>query len=276
MSDRDSNRDPGGRSNGGADGGDQPAAGFITRTAPVFDTVEQERTHRLERLAGVCRLFGRAGYSEGLLGHVTVRDPEFPDRLWANPMGVSFSRMRVSDIVQIDHEGRLLQGDRPVNPVGVLLHAAVHRARPDVVAMCHAHSTYGSAWSSFAHPVEPITQDTAVFFGRQAIITEPRVARDAAQADLFAAAFGDKLVAIQSGHGIFTTGHTIDEAAWWFMSMDRACQVQLLARAAGEPERWPDEMAAGLSRGLGSPEFGWLSFQTVWDEIVDSDPDLFD
>ncbi|MGH1493545.1 MAG: class II aldolase/adducin family protein [Acidimicrobiales bacterium] len=251
-------------------------SGFITRTAPVFDTVEEERTHRLQRLAGVCRVFGREGYSEGLLGHVTVRDPEHPEHLWANPMGISLGRMRVSDLVLVDHEGNLLQGDRPVNPVGVLLHAAVHRARPDVIAMCHAHSTYGSAWSSFGQPVDPITQDTAIFFEQQAIITEPRVAFNAAQADEFAAAFGDKKVAIQSGHGIFTTGRTIDEAAWWFMSMDRACQVQLLAKAAGTPLQWPAEAARGLGKGLGSPEFGWLSFQTVWDEIVDSDPDLFD
>lgn len=254
----------------------QPQArGFITHTAPVFDSVAEERAHRLERLAGVCRLFGRAGFSEGLLGHVTVRDPEHLDRLWANPMGIAFSRMRVSDLVQIDHDGNLLHGDRPVNPVGVLLHAAVHRARPDVVAICHAHSTYGSAWSAFGRPVAPVTQDTAVFFEQQAVITEPRVARDATQADLFAAAFGDKRVAIQSGHGIFTTGTTIDEAAWWFVSLDRACQVQLLVEAAGQAERWPDEMARGLSRGLGSPEFGWLSFQPMWDEIIESDPDLF-
>ncbi len=66
------------------------------------------------------------------------------------------------------------------------------------------------------------------------------------------------------------------------MSMDRACEVQLLVEAAGagsdgpEAKRWPEEMARGLSRGLGSPEFGWLSFQPMWDELVETDPDLFD
>jgi len=263
------------------DTGSTRAGGFITRTPPEFDTIEEERRHRLERLAGVCRVFGRAGFSEGLLGHVTVRDPEHDDRLWANPMGVSFGRMRVSDLVQIDHEGNLLVGDRPVNPVGVLLHAAVHRARPEVVGVCHAHSTNGSAWSTFARPVEPLTQDCAVFFERQAIITEPRVAFDAATADRFAAAFGSHTAAIQAGHGIFTVGETIDEAAWWFLAFDKACQVQLLAEAAaagvGErPQLWPEEGARGLARGLGSPDFGWLSFQNTWDEIVESDPDLLD
>ena len=254
----------------------RPTSGFITRTAPQFDTVEEARTHRLQRLAGVCRIFGRAGFSEGLLGHITVRDPGDHDTLWANPMGISFNRMRTSDLVQIDHEGNLLHGDRPVNPVGVLLHAAVHRARPEVVGVCHAHSTFASAWSAFARPVEPITQDTAVFFEQQAIITEPRVAMDAAQADEFAAAFGSSRVALQAGHGLFTTGLTVDEAAWWFLAMDKACHVQLLAQAAGKPERWPDQLARRLAAGLGSPEFGWLSFQTVWDEIIDSDPQLLD
>ncbi|MGF1597240.1 MAG: class II aldolase/adducin family protein [Acidimicrobiales bacterium] len=249
---------------------------FLTRRPPTFDSVEEERRHSLERLAGVCRVFGRAGFSEGLLGHVTVRDPEYHDRLWANPLGVSFNRIRVSDLVQADHEGNILVGDRPVNPIGLLLHAAVHRARPEISAVCHAHSTYGSAWSTFGRPLQPLTQDMCVFHEDQAVITEPRIAMNAEQADQFAAAFGDKKVAIQTGHGLFTTGRTVDEAAWWFIGLDKACHVQLLAQAAGTPEEWPHEAALGTRRGLGSPEFGWLSFQPLWDELVESDPDLFD
>lgn len=248
--------------------------GFITRTRPIFDDVAEQRTHDLARLAGVCRIFGRLGFSEGLLGHVTVRDPEHADRFWANPLGISFNRIRVADLVQVDHHGNLLVGERPVNPVGLLLHAAVHKARPDVNAVCHAHSTYGSAWSAFATPVAPITQDLCVFHDDQAIIREPRVAMNEAQADQFAEAFGDKRIGIQVGHGIFSTGGTIDEAPWWFIGMDKACHVQLLAQAAGDYEVWPPEVALGIRAGLGSPEFGWLSFQTLWDEIVDDCPDF--
>jgi ribulose-5-phosphate 4-epimerase/fuculose-1-phosphate aldolase len=251
-------------------------AGFRTRTQPVFERVEDERRHRIERLAGACRIFGRFGHSVGLLGHLTVRDPEHADRFWANPLGISFNRIRVSDIVQVDHTGRLTHGDTPVNPVGVLLHAAVHRARPEVVAVCHAHSVYGSAWSTFARPVDPITQDTAVFFEDQAIVTDPRLSFDSATADRFAAAFEDKRTAIQAGHGLFATGSSVDEAAWRFISLDKACHVQLLASAAGEPQRWPDEMARGLRRALGSPEFAWLSFQTLWDELLAEGTDFLD
>jgi ribulose-5-phosphate 4-epimerase/fuculose-1-phosphate aldolase len=255
----------------------EAAGRFATRTPPVFERVEGERRHRLERMAGVCRIFGSLGFSEGLLGHVTVRDPEYPDRLWANPLGISFNRIRVSDIVQVDHDGNLLQGTLPVNPVGLLLHSAVHRARPDVEAVCHAHSTFGSAWSAFGAPVAPITQDTCVFFEDQAIIREPRAVLDRAAADEWAAQLGHRRNAIQVGHGHFTTGRTVDEAAWWFIGLDKACHVQLLARAAGgDHEVWPADDARGIRNALGSAEFGWLSFQALWDEICDSDPDLFD
>ncbi len=224
----------------------------------------------------MCRIFGRLGFSEGLLGHITVRDPEFADLLWVNPMGVSFRKMTVSDLVQVTHSGEILVGTKPVNPVGILLHSAIHEARPEVVAICHVHSLHGKAWSTLGRVLDPITQDSCVFFERQALVREPRVALDRPSAAEFARAFGTAVVAIQPGHGVFTTGQSVDEAAWWFIGMERACQVQLMAEAAGTPELWPDQMARGLAAAQGAPAFGWLSFQPMWGDIVDSDPGLFD
>lgn len=249
---------------------------FATRSPPTFGSKAAERTHMLQRLAGTCRIFGRHGFSEGLLGHVTVRDPEHPDLLWVNPLGIAMRQIKVSHLLQADHHGTVMQGRGRVNPVGLLLHAAVHKARPEVAAVCHAHALHGSTWSSLERLLDPITQDACVFFDDQALIVEPRVAQDAAAAAQFAAAFGVKRVAIQSGHGIFTTGQSIDEAAWWFVLMNRCCEAQLLAEAAGSPKLWPAERARGVAAALGSPTFGWLSFQTLWDEIIASDPDLVD
>ena len=57
---------------------------------PTFATVEDERLHRKQKLAGALRIFGRVGFGEGVAGHITVRDPEFPDHFWVNPFGMSF------------------------------------------------------------------------------------------------------------------------------------------------------------------------------------------
>lgn len=169
-----------------------------------------------------------------------------------------------------------MRGSGIVNPVGLLLHTALHKARPDVAAVCHAHALHGSAWSSLERLLDPITQDACTFFEQQALIKEHRIVRAADDAAKFAAAFGDKRVAIHGGHGIFTTGKTIDEAAWWFVLLNRCCEAQLLAEAAGTPRQWPTEAARSIASTLGSSSFGWLSFQTLWDEIIASDPDLTD
>jgi ribulose-5-phosphate 4-epimerase/fuculose-1-phosphate aldolase len=253
---------------------DADAQALIAAQPPTFATVEKERRHRLERLAGVCRVFGRLGFSEGLLGHVTMRDPEHADRFWINPVGVSFRQMRVSHLVQVSHAGEVLIGNRPINPVGFRLHAAVHAARPEVNAVCHVHSLYGKAWSSLGRVLDPITQDSAVFFEQQALITTPRVALNEEQGKEFAVGFGDKRVAIQVGHGLFSTGRTVDEAAWWFIAMETSCQAQLLAEAAGTPVHWKPKQARMMVGALGTPEFGWASFQPFWDEVIVSDPDL--
>jgi len=247
---------------------------FVTRKPPQFDSKEAERHHGLQRLAAACRIFGARGYSEGLLGHITLRDPEFPDRFWVNRVGVPMRHIRVSDLVQVSHQGEIIQGQGPVNPAGLLLHIALHLARPEVNAICHAHALYGSSWAALGRLLDPITQDSCVFFERQALILAPRVVREAESARRFAAAFADKRVAIHAGHGIFTTGQTIDEAAWWFVHMNQCCDVQLRAEAAGAPLLYDPEDARWIASVLGAPLFGWLSFQTLWDEILLSDPDL--
>jgi ribulose-5-phosphate 4-epimerase/fuculose-1-phosphate aldolase len=115
-----------------------------------------------------------------------------------------------------------------------------------------------------------------VFFEQQALITtNPRVALTVEQGKDFAAQFGDKRVGIQIGHGLFSTGHTVEEAAWWFITMETSCHAQLLAEAAGTPELWEPEEARMMVSATGTPEFGWASFQPFWDEISESDPDLF-
>lgn len=58
--------------------------------------------------------------------------------------------------------------------------------------------------------------------------------------------------------------------------MARCCDDQLRAEAAGRPTSYSDEEARFLAGTLGSPRFAWLSFQTLWDDVVESDPGLLD
>ena len=245
---------------------------------PTFDTADAERRHRQERLVGALRIFGRLGFSEGVAGHITARDPERLDHFWVNPFGMNFRHVRVSDLILVSHEGEVVEGEGSVNRAAFVIHAAVHSARPDVVSAAHAHSLYGKAFSSLGRQLDPITQDACVFFEDHALVAEGggRVALDEESGRAIAKGLGECKAAIHQNHGLFTVGQTVDEAAWWFITMERSCQAQLIAEAAGTPIHVDSENARYTRDQTGFPFAGWFSFQPLWDDIARTDPELFD
>jgi ribulose-5-phosphate 4-epimerase/fuculose-1-phosphate aldolase len=81
---------------------------------------------------------------------------------------------------------------------------------------------------------------------------------------------------ILRNHGLLTVGTTVDSAAWWFLTMERSCQAQLLAMAAGPLVEISPESAALTQSQIGSEYLGWLSFQPLFDRIVREQPDIQD
>ncbi len=255
-----------------------PKTDLYANTPPVFDNVEAERLHRKQKLAGALRIFGRFGFGEGVAGHITVRDPEYPDMFWVNPLGVSFRHVKVSDLILCDHDGNVVYGKYRVNRAAYVLHSAIHEARPDIVAAAHSHSVYGKSFSSLGIQLAPLTQDSCAFYGDHVVIADHGgavVFEEQAGKD-FAAAFGGGKAAIHQNHGLFTVGETVDEACFWFCTMERNCRAQLAAMAAGDPIEIRHEYAQHTFDSAGSHFAGWFSFQPLWDEICRTDPDLFD
>lgn len=253
--------------------------GLYFPTPPVFETAAEERQHRKQRLAAVCRVFARFGYEYGFAGHVTVRDPEFTDRFWTNPFAMDFGRVRVSDLLLVDHAGTVIEGSWAVNRAGFVLHSAIHMEHPHVLASCHMHTVNGMAWASLGRPLDPITQTACGFYGDHAVITEEAgaVVVDKEAGKSVAAAFGANKAAIHQNHGLFTVGtHSVDEAAWWFIALERACEIQLKAEATGHPlKRVAPEAAEHSRKHLATPFMAWLHFQPIYDAVTRSDPDLF-
>ena len=243
----------------------------------TFATVEEERLHRKQKLAGALRIFGKLGFSEGVAGHITVRDPEFPELFWVNPFGMNFRHIKVSDLILVNHDGDVVYGEQPVNRAAFVLHAAIHAARPDVVAAAHAHSVYGKAFSSLGIPLAPITQDAAAFYDDHTLIADQggAVVFEIEAGRQFAAAFPTTKLAIHQNHGHFSVGGSVDEAAWWFITFERSAQAQLLAMAAGTPREMPAEYARYTREQTGYDLAGWFQFQPLWDDICRTDPDLF-
>lgn len=250
----------------------------VMELPPTFADVADERTHRKAKLAGALRIFGRLGFGEGVAGHITVRDPEFPDHFWVNPFGKSFRHIRSSDLILVNHDGDVVYGTSPVNRAAFVLHAAIHQARPEVIAAAHAHSPYGKSWSSLGRKLDPITQDACAFFEDHTVISEQggAVVLDIAAGREIASKFPKGKAAIHQNHGLFTVGSTVDEAAFWFITMERSCQAQLMAEAAGTPLLIADKAATYTRENTAHSIAGWFNFQPLWQEICHTDPQLFE
>jgi ribulose-5-phosphate 4-epimerase/fuculose-1-phosphate aldolase len=267
-----------------ADVAENPAGSVfaIGNTSPVTDafaqrSVEDERLHRKQRLAASFRLFSRFGFDEGVAGHITVRDPELTDHFWVNPFGMHFGHIRVSDLLLVRHDGTIAHGNKPLNAAAFAIHSQVHAARPDVVAAAHSHSLHGKAFSSLGRLLDPITQDACAFFGDHAVFNDyTGVVLDTEEGKRIAVELGEGKAVILRNHGLLTVGHSVDEAVWWFITMERSCQAQLLAEAAGTPIKIPDEMATMTQGQVGTHLAGWFSFQPLWDRITREQPDLFE
>jgi ribulose-5-phosphate 4-epimerase/fuculose-1-phosphate aldolase len=249
---------------------------------PTFSSLEEERYSRKVHLAAAFRMFSKAGLDEGVAGHVTARDPEHPDSYWVNPFGMHFSMIKQSDLVRVDHAGNVVEGDRAVNGAAVAIHCAVHAARPDVVAAAHAHGPYGKTLSSLEMTVEPLTQDSCAFYEDIGVHdTYTGVVLDAEEGRRIGQALGSHKAVILRNHGMLTVGESVDSAAWWFLTLERTSQSQLMAYSAaaglGAKPRLIGHDEATQTRGqVGFELAGWFQFQPIWERISRDNPDIFD
>jgi ribulose-5-phosphate 4-epimerase/fuculose-1-phosphate aldolase len=244
---------------------------------PKHETVEEERQHRKQRLAAGFRLFGKFGFEEGVAGHITARDPERLDHFWVNPFGMSFSHIRVSDLLLVNSRGEVVEGEGSVNTAAFAIHSTIHEARPDVMAAAHSHSLYGKAWSSLGKLLDPLTQDACAFYEDHALFDDyTGVVLDPEEGKRIAHALGDHKAVILRNHGLLTVGHSVEEAVWWFVTMERSCQAQLLADAAGTPVLIAPEMAELTRSQVGAHVSGYFNSKPLYDKIIREQPDLFD
>ncbi|KAL1875490.1 hypothetical protein VTK73DRAFT_10040 [Phialemonium thermophilum] len=243
---------------------------------PTFTDKYAEREWAKNHMAAAFRTFARLGWADGASGHISLRDPVDPKLFWINPYAMHFALIKPSDLILVDHEGKpQQQTTRKVNAAGFIIHSSIHKARPDLNAVCHMHSPYGRAWSTFGREIEMLNQDSCMFYndisvykGFGGIVFAPEEGKNIADA------MGPtKRNIILQNHGLLTAGQTVDEAAAFFIALERACEAQLLADAAaanGIPKNIVGhEEAEYTKKCSGSPACMFMQFAPEYDLTVE-------
>lgn len=241
-----------------------------------FENIHDERHERKLKLASAFRLFAYYGFDEGIAGHITVRDPEFEDTFWVNPFGIYFGSLCVSDLIRVDMDGTIVEGKHQVlNKAAFIIHSKIHQQRPEVNAVAHSHSMYGRIFSATGAMLRQLTIEAAPFYNDHVLFSEKGgVINELEEGALVAKALGDKKAMILRNHGLLTVGGTVDEAAWWFVAMERSCQAQLTLTSLGTAVEMSDEEARRGYAELGDSTAGWFQYQPLFQKIQKEQPDF--
>jgi len=179
-----------------------------------------------------CHILVSQKLDSGPFGNVSVRIPE-TNQYWINPSGVTFNQIKIDDVLRVDLDGNILEGNRQSHP-GEIIHRAIYRLRPDVSAIVHTHSDNTVVQSLLGIKIEPLTQLGASIHNDQGIYTGyTGPVRSSHEGILIAEALGNYSVVIAKNHGLFTASRTLQEALWDFIVCDKACQIQLQALQLG-------------------------------------------
>lgn len=182
-----------------------------------------------EELVLLARSLWREGYNDHLAGHITINRGD--GTLWCNPWMLTWEEVRPEQVIVIDLEGNVVEGDWPVPP-GIPLHLELHRARPDVQVAMHSHPLFGVVWADLREVPPILDQSSALGGGELVLVDEYGGTVNSANAAADAiASMGEADLALLAGHGVFVLGGTVRAVHQRAVALEQRCQRAWHARA---------------------------------------------
>ena len=221
-------------------------------------------------LASAYRLIAHFGMDDIIHTHLSARLPDEPDALLINRYGDLFREVTPERLVVIDHAGRQLRGEPArLNTAGLVIHTAVHGARPDAACVVHTHTVAGVAVSCLEEGLLPLNQTALMFHGGLAYHDFEGIALDRGEQQRLVAALGPAKAMILRNHGLLTVGATVGEAFSLMYGLEQSCRIQLALMATGRPLRWPSEAVMRRTAGQyaadpdGAADLEWAALRRL-------------
>jgi ribulose-5-phosphate 4-epimerase/fuculose-1-phosphate aldolase len=209
---------------------------------PVMPALTQR-----QELALLCRVLCRAGYDDRLGGHITVRQPD--DTLLVNPYGFTWDEVRAANLLRIDLDGKVLEGEYNVNS-GVGLHLALHEARADVIWAVHNHPQWGTIWADLQR-VPPAYDQSSAFVGDIAVVDEfAGLVADMDTARDVVGRMGGADIALLGNHGVLVLAPDVTQAALRALYLEWRCRNAWHVEAIGGGIPIRPEVHENLSRHM--------------------------
>ena len=188
------------------------------------------------KLAACYRIFDYMGWSEMIYNHITVKVPGPEQHFLINPFGLHYSEVKASNLVKVDIDGNIVEDtDYAVNPAGILIHTAIHAARPDIQCIAHTHTNAGMAVACTQEGLRTDNFYSVLMYNQVAYHDFEGITVLDDEKPRLVANLGDKSLMILRNHGLLAGGRTIPEAFQNLWSIERACQVQVTIDSTDRP-----------------------------------------
>ncbi len=198
------------------------------------------------QLAAAYRLIDHFGWTELIYGHLTARVPGEAPHFLINPYGLNYDEVTASNLVKIDLDGKIVEpSEHPVNYAGFVIHSAIHMAHAERhKVVMHTHTRAGMAVCALKDGLLPVSMVATAFHGKLSYHDYEGPSLDLDERDRLLGNLGNNQAMMLRNHGLLTTGRSVPEAFLRLYRLERACQIQLDAAAAGTLNVLGDNLAA--------------------------------
>ncbi len=200
-----------------------------------------------QKLIDAGLVLAHLGQGDMTRGHVSVRVPGRDELFFMKPHSVGLDEITMGNILTIGLDGEVVAGTAKRHSE-VYIHSEIFKARPDVQAVIHTHSTYAVALSCTGRTIRPISQGGATFAGALPVYTQSMdLVRTPQMGAEVAKTLGPHAAVLLKSHGVVIAGRSLEEAVVLLSILENAAQIQLMVEAAGEiaPE-FPPELIARM------------------------------
>jgi L-fuculose-phosphate aldolase len=189
-----------------------------------------EQTLRQQLLDTSCRMV-ELGLNRGTAGNASVR---YADGMLITPSALSVSEMNAESMVRMDLEGKVLQGSRPSSEWRI--HRDILKARPEIGAALHMHSTFATTIACLRKDVPPVHYMIAMAGGDTIRCAPYSLFGEQALSDHALEALCDRKACLLGNHGMIALGKDLDDALSVAVEVEAVCEIYWRCLQAGEPQ----------------------------------------
>jgi len=185
-------------------------------------------------LAAAFRLAVRMDLHEGVCNHFSVMLPD-GEHFLLNRYGLHWSEVTASNLLMLDADGNVLQGEGEFEKTAFYIHSRIHLANRRAACVLHTHMPYATALTLLENGRLEMVEQNALRFHDDIAYddTYNGLVVDNAEGDRLARVLGDKRVMFLANHGVIVVGPSVAEAFDLLYYLERACRLQVLARSTG-------------------------------------------